>query len=462
MIWRWIGFVGVLLAGGLAGHLIGGEFNVRLELLSPASLGAIAGALVWVAWDTLRMSAFIDWLKRGELQASRLSGGWWGEIAERTLRRLRNLDHAVRDNKQRLDDFLSAIQASPTGVVLLADGGRIEWFNQMSAQHFGLTMPRDLEQFFVNMARDPEVARYFNEADFSRDIIISARSSTLSRPVRLSLQVYPYGEGRQLLLSRDITALEQAEAMRRDFVANVSHEIRTPLTVMAGFVETLQTLPLEADEQKKYLALMAEQSHRMQSLVNDLLVLSKLEGSPMPGEQHWVEVGELLEKAKQEATLLSQHLGGEAAAHAIELSYLPVVSLAGAASEILSAISNLANNAVRYTQPGDRISIRATMRDDGRLAIDVQDSGPGIAPEHLPRLTERFYRVDRSRSRETGGTGLGLSIVKHVMQRHGGELKVESQLGKGSTFSLMFPANRVRVTQSEIAKPQVSEAGARA
>ena len=450
MIWRWVGFVLMLMVGGLAGYLMGAELNFNLGLsdLATTQVGMLMAALLWVALDTWRMSIFIAWLKRGELEPSRLSSGWWGEIAERALRRWRNLDHAIRDNKQRLDDFLSAIQASPTGVVLLEADGRIEWFNQMSAQHFGLKMPRDLEQFFVNMARDPEVARYFNEADFTHDIVISARSSTPTRPVRLSLQVYPYGQGRQLLLSRDVTALEQAEAMRRDFVANVSHEIRTPLTVMSGFIETLQTLPLEASEQSKYLGMMAEQSQRMQSLVNDLLVLSKLEGSPIPSEQHWIELGDMLEKARQDATMLSRHLSGDASVHQIDLDWLPVVSIAGAATEILSAISNLVNNAVRYTQVADPIKIRATMLDDGRLAIEVQDNGPGIPPEHLPRLTERFYRVDRSRSRETGGTGLGLSIVKHVMQRHGGELKIESQLGKGSTFSLIFPANRVRVTQN--------------
>ena len=450
MIWRWIGFVVVVLAGGLAGHLMGRQFHLQLtwEGLPSIAAGALLGALLWVGWDTWRMSVFMAWLKAAELKASSLSGGWWGEIAERSLRRWRNLDHAIQDHKQRLDDFLSAIQASPTGVVLLANDGRIEWFNQMSAQHFGLKMPRDLEQFFVNMARDPEVARYFNEADYTRDITISARTSTPSRPVRLSLHVYPYGEGRQLLLSRDITALEQAEAMRRDFVANVSHEIRTPLTVMSGFVETLQTLSLDAHEQAKYLAMMAEQSQRMQSLVNDLLVLSKLEGSPIPSEHTWVDLGELLEQARREASLLSRHLGAASEPHQIELSWVPVVMLAGVSSEILSAISNLVNNAVRYTRPGDLIKIHASMRDDGRLAIEVQDSGPGIAPEHLPRLTERFYRVDRSRSRETGGTGLGLSIVKHVMQRHGGELKIESQLGKGSTFSLIFPSNRVREAQN--------------
>ena len=237
--------------------------------------------------------------------------------------------------------------------------------------------------------------------------------------------------------------------MRRDFVANVSHEIRTPLTVMSGFIETLQTLSLEKVDQDNYLKLMGEQAQRMQSLVDDLLVLSRLEGNPLPGEHEWVDLGDLLQKVKREAELLSAHLAGLGQKpHVIEMTWLPVISLAGAATEMLSALTNLVNNAVRYTPAGASVEVHASMLDDGRLAIAVRDTGQGIAPEHLPRLTERFYRVDRSRSRESGGTGLGLAIVKHVMQRHGGERKIESQLGKGSCFTLVFPASRVRVTQT--------------
>jgi two-component system phosphate regulon sensor histidine kinase PhoR len=359
------------------------------------------------------------------------------------------MNTSLTESEKRLEDFLGAIQASPTGVILLAPDGRIEWFNQMSAQHFGLNIQRDLQQFFVNLARDPAVAKYFNEADFTHDMVMMGRSSSPTRPVRLSVQIYPYGQGRQLLLSRDVTSLEQAEAMRRDFVANVSHEIRTPLTVMSGFIETLQTLSLEKVDQDNYLKLMGEQAQRMQSLVDDLLVLSRLEGNPLPGEYEWVDLGDLLQKVKREAELLSAHLAGLGQkTHVIEMTWLPVISLAGAASEMISALTNLVNNAVRYTPAGASVEVHASMLDDGRLAIAVRDTGQGIAPEHLPRLTERFYRVDRSRSRESGGTGLGLAIVKHVMQRHGGELKIESQLGKGSCFTLVFPASRVRVTQT--------------
>jgi two-component system phosphate regulon sensor histidine kinase PhoR len=239
---------------------------------------------------------------------------------------------------------------------------------------------------------------------------------------------------------------EQAEAMRRDFVANVSHEIRTPLTVLSGFVETLQTLPLEAAERARYLDLMAQQASRMQSLVNDLLMLSRLEGSPLPGAAEWSSVPTLMSQLEQEGRALSAVLNPPITGPAQQLVFEPAprCELAGTAPELHSALSNLVSNAVRYTPAGGQVRCGWLQHPDGRSEFFVQDSGPGVAPEHIPRLTERFYRVDRSRSRDTGGTGLGLAIVKHVAQRHGAELKIESVLGKGSRFALVFPASRVR------------------
>jgi two-component system phosphate regulon sensor histidine kinase PhoR len=260
------------------------------------------------------------------------------------------------------------------------------------------------------------------------------------------VQLHPYGEGRKLLLSRDITMVEQAEAMRRDFVANVSHEIRTPLTVLGGFVETLQTLELSDAERLGYLDLMAQQAERMQTLVNDLLTLSKLEGSPPPSMDTAVPVVPLMRQLEHDAKALSCAVAedSEGAAHNISFSCAFNGSLVGARSELLSAMSNLVTNAVRYTPRDGHIDIKlAPSPTDGTLVFSVSDTGPGIAKEHLGRLTERFYRVDRSRSRETGGTGLGLAIVKHVAQRHSAKLLIESTLGAGSVFSLTFPPQRV-------------------
>jgi two-component system phosphate regulon sensor histidine kinase PhoR len=250
------------------------------------------------------------------------------------------------------------------------------------------------------------------------------------------------------MLTRDVTAVELAEAMRKDFVANVSHEIRTPLTVLSGFVETLQTLPIQEPERNVYLGLMSQQALRMQSLVSDLLTLSRLEGSPGPGQGEWLDCQDLLAQALQEAKGLSQAISHPP--HDIRSIEGPSFLVAGARSELLSALSNLLSNAVRYTPDGGVICAGWRLKD-GSAEFFVEDSGPGISAEHLPRLTERFYRVDRSRSRETGGTGLGLAIVKHVVQRHGGQLEIQSTLGKGSCFSILLPSSRVRSENTDVA-----------
>jgi two-component system phosphate regulon sensor histidine kinase PhoR len=250
--------------------------------------------------------------------------------------------------------------------------------------------------------------------------------------------VREYGEGMRLVLSLDITERLRAEGMRRDFVANVSHEIRTPLTVLSGFIETMHSLPLTTVERERVLVLMNQQTQRMQTLVADLLTLAQLEGSPRPAADRWVGLDGLLLRIAADAEALS------AGRHPLNLKPATNVELAGIESELLSAIANLVTNAVRYTPDGGEVEVAWRQLEDGSGELTVIDTGPGIGREHIPRLTERFYRVDGSRSRETGGTGLGLSIVKHVMQRHGGELMIQSEVGKGSRFRLVFPAARVR------------------
>jgi two-component system phosphate regulon sensor histidine kinase PhoR len=298
-----------------------------------------------------------------------------------------------------------------------------------------------VRQHVAHLIRDPVFNAYVAAADFSAPVTISGRESTPSRPVRLSLQVHPYGQGQRLLLSRDVTLIEQAEAMRRDFVANVSHELRTPLTVLSGFVETLQTLELPPQDVRRYLGLMATQSDRMQTLVNDLLTLSRLEGSPLPSLDDRVGVDTLLAQCEIDAGALLPNMGRMD--HVVEFVQEAPAQLAGVATELQSALSNLVSNAIRYTPAEGRVAVSWKLLPDGSGEFSVQDNGPGIAAEHLPRLTERFYRVDRSRSRDSGGTGLGLAIVKHVVQRHGAVLHIESEPGRGSRFSIVFPASRV-------------------
>ncbi|MEY4267017.1 MAG: hypothetical protein RIS90_1552 [Pseudomonadota bacterium] len=408
--------------------------------------GVVAAGSVWILVDLSRAARALTWLRQGAaLDAGMAANGAWGDMVERVRRLLRARDQLIQASQARLHDFLAALQASPNGVVLLDAQAQIEWFNQTAAAHFGLETQRDLQQHFGNLVRDPAFAAYLSSRDYGREVSMPGRMATALRPVSLSVQLHPYGEGRLLLLSRDVTVLEQAEAMRRDFVANVSHEIRTPLTVLAGFVETLQTLPLTTQEHDRYLDMMALQAQRMQSLVSDLLMLSRLEGSPPPGLTEWIAVPAVMSQLQQDAVALSATFSsGVQPAHVITFEGSEDIELAGVASEILSATSNLVSNAIRYTPVNGSIRVRVGVLPDGGLEFSVTDSGPGIAPEHIPRLTERFYRIDRSRSRDTGGTGLGLAIVKHVAQRHGGQLRIDSVPGQGSCFTLSFPSNRIR------------------
>ena len=426
------------LAAGL-GWWFSGVLSAMVAALSVAIL-----CFVVMVWKLQRLER---WLSGSDLTSDLAWRGMWREIAQRIQRLIKQRDKQVAVHEQRLQHFLQAIQASPNGVTLLDDQGRIEWFNDTAAAHLGLDIRRDHLQHVVHLVRDPVFSRYFSQMQHDAEVVIEGRSLSVAQGVKLSVQLHAYGEGRQLLLTRDITLIAQADAMRRDFVANVSHEIRTPLTVLSGFVETLQSIPLPEAERQRYLDLMAVQASRMQSLVADLLTLSQLEGSLPPGMSDKVSIQELMTQVASDAQALSAVLSGQegdqqSCVHQLVFEPTPAWVLLGVRSELLSAISNLVSNAVRYTPAGGQIEV-AWSRDAEHVMLSVSDTGPGIAPEHLPRLSERFYRVDRSRSRETGGTGLGLAITKHVAQRHGGELRIESQVGQGSTFMLVLPVSRL-------------------
>ena len=446
MIRRWILFIAAMLVGAAAGWFAAGFEGL--------TAGLVIGVIAWMAADSLQLTLWLNWLRAEQINETRNARagnesalrGVWRDIAERTRRLLINRDRQYGELQLRLEEFLAAMQASPSGVVLLDADGRIEWSNQTATEHFGFDAQRDVMQHIANLVRDPAFKAYMASADFVGSVVIPGSFNTPSHPVKLSVNVHAYGQGRKLLLSRDITFAELAEAMQRDFVANVSHEIRTPLTVLAGFIETLQTLPLGEPERARYLGLMAQQSQRMQTLVHDLLTLSRLEGSPFPGTHEWITTSALLAQCEQEARALSKLLAVRG--QRLHFESGPVCEIAGVQTEIYSAMSNLISNAVRYTPEAGSVQVSWKLLADGRGEFLVKDSGPGIAPEHLPRVTERFYRVDRSRSRETGGTGLGLAIVKHVAQRHGAELLIQTQLGQGSMFGLVFPAARVRLVRA--------------
>jgi len=446
VLWRIFTFTLVQILGAILGFWLDDHYFPSLASPITAALaGAVISGYVWHVLDLSNALKVMHWLRNGDSQLDGVGPGIWGEIGDRVRRLVRTHERAVALSEDRLQDFLSALQASPNGIVLLDGQNRIEWFNQTASSHFGFEPRRDLLQHFGNLVRDPEFAAYIAANDFQGDVVMPGRANTFAKPVRLSVHIHPYGGGRSLLLSRDITALEQADAMRRDFVANVSHEIRTPLTVLSGFVETLQSLSLNEAERERYLSLMALQAMRMQSLVSDLLTLSRLEGSPLPPTHEWVSVSAILDQCEHEGRELSRVLWNQAPQLVFEVQ--AGIEIAGYGLELHSAFFNLIGNAIRYTPSDKEIRVSWEAQADGSALFVVKDQGVGIAPEHIGRLTERFYRVDRSRSRDTGGTGLGLAIVKHVAQRHSAELSISSKLGEGSTFSIRFLPTRVKVPE---------------
>jgi two-component system phosphate regulon sensor histidine kinase PhoR len=420
----------------LSGSAIGGLAALFGEFDSPFELplaGALAGALISSARDRIRGTRLIRWLQSDPSAGAPADGGFWGELGYRIEKALRQHERTAQAERDRLDYFLAAIDASPNGVMLLDERGRIRWCNRMAAEHFGLDPVRDRFQPIVNLVRQPEFVAYLQEGDFGQVIRVPARFGRT-----LSIQARDPGDG-LLVLSQDISERVKTEMLRREFVANVSHELRTPLTVLSGYVETLATIDMSAEERARTVARMAEQAARMQALLGDSLTLAELEGSTRPAIDLWVPVARLFETCAREALALS---GG---GHRLECETPGAgFEIAGSDHELRSALTNLLSNAVRYTPAGGRIGLSWTTLAQGGGRIEVEDNGPGIAPEHLPRLTERFYRVDQGRSRESGGTGLGLAIVRQVMQRHGGEVRVESEVGRGSRFMLVFPASRVR------------------
>ena len=434
MGWLLPRFVAALLcmaAAGFAGLVGGGE---RGSLIG-ALLGGLLGFAAIVALDSLRGWRLMHWLRGAQDDAAPRDAGFWGELGYRIERSLRGLERSAAVERMRLAQFVSAMEASPNGVLLLDEGDQIEWCNARAAEHFGLDPKRDRRQRVTNLIRSPAFVGYLQAGNFEEPI-------TFREPRgRGSLQVLirRYGADSKLVISQDLTERERSEAMRRDFVANVSHEIRTPLTVLSGFLETMRNLPLTEVERKRVIVLMTQQAERMANLVGDLLTLAQLEGSPRPTADRWVRVATLFGQVDAEARALS------AGRHAISFADPGEAQIAGIESELQSAIANLVSNAVRYTPDAGHVDVGWRIADNGRGEIAVADTGRGIAREHHSRLTERFYRVDSSRSRESGGTGLGLAIVKHVIQRHGGELDIESEVGKGSIFRLVFPAPRVRV-----------------
>lgn len=397
-------------------------------------LGIVAAGLgLRLALHLRQLTSLRAWLRSPELHRLPRGRGIWEDALAELHRYLKRREAEHEALAGTLARFRAAARALPDGVVILDPHTHIEWVNPTAARHFGIDARRDVGQPVMNLIRNPEFIAYLDAADFRQ-----ARLLRASFEATLSVRIVEFGEDRKLLISRDVTAEERLETMRRDFVANVSHELKTPVTVLAGFVETLadETMDFAPDERRRFLGLMAEQANRMQRLVEDLLTLSSLESSAGPRDEQPIEVQALVEQLAEEARALS----GDR--HEVRTTADREARLFGSPGELHSAFSNLVSNAVRYTPEGGRVEV-AWRLADGRGVFSVTDSGIGIDARHLPRLTERFYRIDSGRSRESGGTGLGLAIVKHVLTRHQASLEVTSQPGRGSTFSAVFPAGRL-------------------
>jgi len=389
-----------------------------------------------VIYHVRTLHALEEWLHQPDLSYSTIPdrSGLWGMVFARLARFVRRYDKERLGLNTSLERLQRATSALPEGVVILGDQDEIEWCNSAAESHLGLNLGMDAGQHITRMVRQVRFVAYLEAGDFSKPFLL--KQSRLHDALLL-IQIVPYGDREKLLISRDVTRFEEIEIMRRDFIANVSHELRTPLTVIGGFLETLlEGNKISGEMEKKALMLMSDQATRMRRLVEDLLTLSRLENAGNNLTEEKVDVVKLLQELYQEAQSLS---GGN---HVISLNLASHATLLGSEDELRSAFENLISNAVRYTPENGAISLNWAV-ENGKGVFYVQDSGIGIEPNHIPRLTERFYRVDRSRSRKTGGTGLGLAIVKHVLNRHQASMEVTSQPGVGSVFRIWFPASRV-------------------
>ncbi len=395
-----------------------------------AAIAAIlAGLLVYHVRHLARLK---HWLEHPDAAKVPEGSGTWDKVFSLLHRFERDAARREEALAEALTRFRRAAQALPDGVVILNAEHRIEWCNDKAAFLLHIDPRADAGQPIANLLRAPAFIDYLAARTYDNEIQISSEQGA-----SLALRLIPYGEAQTLLLCRDVTQAERVETMRRDFVANVSHELRTPLTVLVGFLETVRELKLDPQRVRDYLGMMQDQASRMHRITEDLLTLSQLESAPPPAAER-VRVMPLLERVRADATALSNGRRR----HQVSLQASPRVDLTGSEAELSSALGNLVSNAVRYTPAGGRV--RLEWRDsDESASFTVEDSGPGIAGEHIPRLTERFYRVDRSRSRETGGTGLGLAIVKHAVARHHATLEIDSREGEGSRFTVRFPRERL-------------------
>jgi len=395
--------------------------------------GLAVGAIIWALYQVRHFSSLINWLEREDDSEPPEAPGHWGSLLDELSRLQKRHRNRERDLRSVIIRFQQSSAALQDGVVIIDNNNNLEWWNRSADRLLGLKAASDRGKPVMNLLRDPRFIRYYKKGNYEDPIDLPGPTNP---DIRLQYQISSFGNNDRLLVVRDITRLIRLEQTRQDFVANASHELRTPLTVIRGYLETFldQDLPRPM---ARALGQMQTQSKRMENLVSDLLLLSRLESSHHISDENPVHIHNMMLQIQQDATELGRSQG-----HVISLEADPQFDLAGHEVELHSSFSNLVFNAVRYT-PSDGDIVMRWWVDDKGGHFSVTDNGIGIDSVHLPRLTERFYRVDESRSSASGGTGLGLAIVKHVLVRHGAQLSVESRHGEGSTFTCHFPPELV-------------------
>jgi two-component system phosphate regulon sensor histidine kinase PhoR len=405
--------------------------------------GAVAGWMVFALGlvimtvvSGVQMAQISRWVRNLDAPPPP-SVGPWNDLLAPIYRRLKKDREQIADLNRHVDAIMMAAEALPDGAITLDAGMNVTWCNQTACEHTGLNLQTDQGHSVFNIIRDPMFLRYARLSAWPVAQLLHLSRDGQEKAILV--QLTRYGLGQFLLVTRDVTQMEKLETTRKDFVANVSHELRTPLTVLLGFLETVRDMPegsLSREQNEHFHKLMFEQAQRMQAIVTDLLTLSTLESSPT-AEGEPVPMARLINNALAQARILSN---GQ---HVFVVNIANDLGIRGIETELASAVSNLLTNAVRYTPKDGTITVSWYKTEQGMACYSVQDTGIGIAAQDIPRLTERFYRVDRGRSRATGGTGLGLAITKHVAMRHNAELAIQSRYGAGSLFSLIFPASRV-------------------
>jgi two-component system, OmpR family, phosphate regulon sensor histidine kinase PhoR len=413
---------GILIAGLVVGLLFG-----------PIWAWLLAAACLYLGWQLLNLHRLDRWLRlRSQIDPPNL-GGIWGDIIGQVVR----LHRRKQFHKQRLVQLYRELRRStaalPDGVIILSSQNEIVWFNRQAARLLGLKRPVDVGLRVDNLIRSPEFVRYLHTDDFSVPVVIRP---PVHADLYLALQLVPYGAGQFLLLVRDVTRQMRLEATRKDFVANASHELRTPLTVISGYLDTLADDPSIDEAWAGPIKDMRAQAQRMNTIISDLLELSRLESTDGEAPREPIDVPALLERLHRDALARANR------PRQVSLDLESEDGLYGSPQEIESAFTNVLVNGLKYTMSDGTVRMRWWTDVEGAY-FSVIDNGIGIPAEHIPRLTERFYRVDAGRSRDRGGSGLGLAIVKHALQRHGGWLEVQSTEGKGSTFTCHFPPQRV-------------------